>query len=84
MAPLAARVLLALGFSVVSVVGVTAALDQLKTLFLSQLQLVAASGLQLALLSGVGVGFGLIFGAIAFRMALWQIANTTRILGIGS
>lgn len=80
-APLTARILLSLGFSVVSVVGVTAALGQLKSMLISNLQLVPAAGLQLALLGGVGIGLGLIFGAVTFRMLLWQVNNTRRILG---
>lgn len=81
MGPLTARILVALGFSVVSVVGVTAALTTLKNMLIANLQLVPAAGLQLALLGGAGVGLGLVFGAVTFRMLLWQINNTRRILG---
>lgn len=84
MQPLIGRILSALGFSVVSIVGVTAALDQLKTMLLNQLQLVPAAGLQLALLAGCGVAFGFILGAITFRMALWQLNNSMRILGVNT
>ena len=84
MQPLIGRILSALGFSVVSIVGVTTALDQLKATMLSQLQLVPAAGLQLALLAGAGVAFGFILGAIAFRLALWQLNNSMRILGVNT
>ncbi|TXH90783.1 MAG: DUF2523 domain-containing protein [Rhodoferax sp.] len=84
MQPLVGRILSALGFSVVSIVGVTAALDQLKSMLLTQLQLVPAAGLQLALLAGCGVAFGFILGAITFRMALWQLNNSMRILGVNT
>lgn len=77
---LTARVLLALGFSVVSVTGVTVTMDALRDLFISNLQAAPAMGLQLATLSGVGVAFGLILGAVAFRLLLWQVANAVRIL----
>ena len=83
MQPLVARVLMALGFSVVSVVGVSTVLAQLKSLFISQMMAVPAAGLQLALLSGVGTAAGIIFGAITTRMALWQIQNATKVLGVG-
>jgi hypothetical protein len=84
MAPLAARVLLGLGFSVVSIVGVSTALAQLKALFLAQTMLIPVAGLQLALLAGVGPALGIIFGAVTTRMALWQIQNATKILGVAS
>jgi len=83
MEPLVAKVLMALGFSVVSVVGLNTVLDQLKALFVSQMMTVSAAGLQLALLSGVGTAAGIIFGAVATRMALWQIQNATKVLGVG-
>lgn len=78
--PLIARVLITLGFSIVSVVGVTAALDGLKAQFLAYASQIPAMGLQLALLGGAGEGAGIIFGACATRLALWGIANSTRIL----
>jgi hypothetical protein len=82
MQPLAARVLMALGFSVVSVVGVTTVLDQIKELFIAQAMAIPAAGFQLALLAGVGPAMGIIFGAVATRLALWQIQNATKILGV--
>ena len=81
MAPLVARVLMALGFSVVTVVGVSTVLAQLKAMMLAQAMAVPVAGLNLALLAGVGVGGGIIFGAITTKMALYAIANTSRILG---
>jgi len=79
--PLVSRVLMAIGFSVVTVVGLNTVVGQLKGYFLDQLALVPAAGLELALLSGVGTAIGIIFGAITTRMVLWQINNATRILG---
>ena len=81
MAPLVARVLMALGFSVVTVVGVSTVLAQLKAMMLAQAMAVPVAGLDLAMLAGVGVGGGIIFGAITTKMALYAIANTSRILG---
>ncbi len=82
MAPLVARVLMALGFSVVSIVGVTAVLSQLKGMFIAQASALPAAGLQLALLGGFGTAAGIIFGAVTTRMALWQIQNATKVLGV--
>lgn len=81
--PLVGRVLMALGFQVVSIVGVVAVLDQLKSMIVNGLGDIPAAGLQLALLGGAGEGLGIIFGAIATRLALWQIQNSVRILGVG-
>jgi hypothetical protein len=81
--PLVARILMALGFSVVSVVGVTEVMSQLKSMFITNLMAVPAAGLDLALLAGCGTGLGIIFGAITTKLALWQIQNATKILGVG-
>lgn len=83
MGPLSARVLMALGFQVVTIKGMDLVLDQIKALALAQLGQVHAAGLQMALLGGIGTALGIIFGAIATRLALWQIAQGTRILGGG-
>ncbi|MFZ3082415.1 DUF2523 family protein [Rhodoferax ferrireducens] len=82
MAPLVARVLMAIGFSVVSIVGVSTVLAQLKGMFLAQAALVPVAGLNIALLAGCGVGGGIIFGAITTKMALYAINNTSKILGV--
>lgn len=81
MAPLAGRVLAALGLSMVSVVGMSAAMAELKALFLAKLLLAPAAGLQMALLGGLPEGVGMIFGAMTFRLLLWQVGNARRILG---
>jgi len=76
-----AKVLITLGFSVVSIVGVGAALTQLRDLFVQHASAIPAAGLNLALLGGAGEGIGIIFGACATRLVLWQAANAKRILG---
>lgn len=81
MGGMTAKVLLALGFSVVSIVGVDAAFNQLRDLAMSHVGGIPAAGLNLALLAGCGQAAGIIFGACATRLALWQIANAKRILG---
>lgn len=84
MQPLVARILAALGFSVVSIVGLQAALLGLKSQFVSSLNSLPADLIQLFLLGGGGVALGIIFGAMTTRMVLWQIQSATKILGINS
>jgi hypothetical protein len=82
--PMTARILLALGFSVVTVAGFDVALGTLKDLFISWTNQIPAAGFQLALLAGCGEALGIIFGAITTRIMIWKIQNTTRILGVSS
>lgn len=81
--PLVSRVLVALGLQVVTITGMTAVFAAIKALFMQHMGQVPNAGFQLALLAGVGPAFGMIFGAIAFRLALWQIQGATKILGTG-
>lgn len=80
--PALARILTSLGFSVVSIVGVDAALGGLKAAFIANMNALPAAALQLFLVGGGGIGCGIIFGAMATRLLLWQIQNSTRILGV--
>lgn len=82
--PLVARVLIALGFQVVTLTGVSVAVATLRSMFVDSMNSVATAGLNLALLAGVGEAFSLVFGAIAFKVALWQIQSSTKILGSNS
>lgn len=84
MAPLTARILLALGFQVVTITGVAASMTALKNLFISQVGGVPAAGFQMLLLGGFGEVVGILFGAAAFKLALWQIQQSTKILGVGA
>jgi len=81
--PLAAKLLMALGFQVVTISGMVATIATLKGTFMSHIGAVPAAGMQLALLGGAGEAIGIIFGAIATRIALWQIQQGTKILGVG-
>lgn len=80
--PLIARILTALGFSVVSVVGVTESIGAIKNELTSSVNALPADLLGVFLLGGGGIGLGMILGAIAFRLALWQIQSATKILGV--
>lgn len=82
-ASLVGRVLFALGFSVVTVVGVEAAIGQMKFFFMQAVMSLPGDILSLFLLSGGGVAMNAILGAITFRLSYWGITKTTRILGAG-
>jgi hypothetical protein len=80
--PAIAKVLTALGFSVVSIVGVDVALQALKDQLIAGMGALPAAAMQLFLLGGGGIGLGIIFGAMTTRILLWQIQQSTRILGV--
>ena len=80
--PLIARILTALGFSVVSVVGVTAAIDGIKSQLVGSVNSLPVDMLNVFLLAGGGQCLGMILGAIAFRVAFFQIKAATKILGV--
>lgn len=82
--PLLAKVLISLGFSVVSITGLTAIVNNLKAQAVAGLQLVSPATLQLFLLSGGAIGLGIILGACATRLMLWQVQHATQLLGKGS
>ncbi len=84
MAPLTARILVTLGFSVVTIVGMDAVISGLKAQFIAQVGAIPSAGLNLALLAGCGQALGIIFGAITTRLLLWKITSATRLLGVNS
>lgn len=78
--PFLAKILLALGFSVVSIVGVDVALAAVKGMIVSNINGVGAI-IDFALYLWIGKGIGIIFGACATKLMLWNIQNATKILG---
>lgn len=80
--PIMARILAALGFSVVTIVGFDAAVDGLRNQLISRVNELPADVLGVFLLAGGGYGLGMILGAVAVRVMLWQIKNATKILGV--
>lgn len=78
--PILARLLIALGFSVVSIVGVDAALNTVKGMIVSNLSGLGGI-LDFALYLWLGKALGVIFGACATKLMLWNIQNATKILG---
>lgn len=80
--PMLARILTALGFSVVTITGFEAAVNQLKNQLVGNINALPGEMLQVFLLSGCGEGLGLILAAIAVRVLIWQLQQATRILGV--
>lgn len=79
--PMLGRVLLALGFQVVTITGMTAAVNQLKGMALSGLALLQPETLSLFQIAGGPTALGIILGACTTKLALWMLQNQTRILG---
>ena len=84
MGPFTARVLITLGFSVVTVVGMEAILSTLRAQLIASMNQVPAEALAMAMLGGVGEGLGIIMGAAATRLLLWKVSNATRLLGVNT
>lgn len=80
--PAIAKILVSLGFSVVSIVGMDAILGQLRQALTQGIGGLSADMFNLFLLAGGGQALGIIMGAIATRLMLWQAQNATRILGV--
>lgn len=81
MQPLLAKILLSLGFSVVSILGMEALLSQLKQSMLGSTNSMPADALALFLLAGGGKAIGIVFGALTTKLMLWQVQRSTQILG---
>lgn len=88
--PILNRVLAALGFAVVNIAGVSAAIQWGKDQVIQSLS--GASGLsagtaaamQLAGLGGVWTGLGLVFGAMTFAGTMFAIRKASSIVGVSS
>lgn len=80
--PAMARILAALGFSVVSITGMDAIFTQLKSQLVSGLYALPVDVLNVFLLVGGGQALGMIVGAAVTRLLLWKVQSATRILGV--
>ena len=78
--PIVARVFVALGFSLVSYVGMDVLMTQLATNAVSAWGALPSGILKLAGLAGVGQALSIIFGAIATRVLIWQLTKSTRMI----
>lgn len=79
--PLAAKLMLAMGFSIVSIVGVEAVVGQVKNMLIANVNSMPVDMLNFALFVGIGQALGLIFGAVTTKLTLWAITNATQFLG---
>ena len=80
--PAIGRILTALGLSVVSIAGMDLIFTQLKTGLVSGLGGLSADMFNVFLLAGGGQALGMITGALATRLMLWQVQNSMKILGV--
>ncbi|ART55178.1 hypothetical protein CBP36_09490 [Acidovorax carolinensis] len=79
--PFIAKILLALGFSVVTITGFEAAIGQVKSQLVGSVNALPVDMLNVFLLAGGGKGIGIILAAVAVKVMLWQISSATKILG---
>jgi len=79
--PMVARVLMSLGFSVVTITGVSVAWGSLKSELVSSLSAQSGAYVQIAGLGGVWVALGAIIGAMSFAVTFWALTQSTKILG---
>lgn len=80
--PIVARVLIALGMSVVTVGGAAVALASLKASFIAKASEAPLAALQLIGLGGGWVAFGFIFGAMTFTLTVFALTKAVRIAGV--
>lgn len=80
--PMLGKILVALGFSVVTITGFEAALGQVKSQLVGSVNALPLDMLNVFLLAGGGKGIGIILAAVAVKVMLWQISNATKILGV--
>lgn len=76
------RILLSVGFSVVSFKGMDIVIDSLKSRVISAAGGLPADVFNLFLLAGGGYCMNMLFGAISFRLAYWTATRATRLLGV--
>lgn len=80
-APIVTRVLMALGFSVITVTGVTVAIQGLKDQIVANLSTMQSGVLGLAGLMGIWVALGMIFGAMTFAVTLKGLTSLSGWIG---
>jgi len=78
--PLIARILVTVGFSLVTFTGMTVLFDTLTAQAVSAWGGLPATILQLAGLAGIGEALSIITGAIATRILIWQLTKSSQFL----
>lgn len=82
-APMAMRVLMAIGFTALTFTGVQTVVNQLITYAQNSWGTMPANLLALASLGGMPEGLGLICGAYVARVTLWTAASSVRLIFTG-
>ena len=78
--PIIARILVALGMSIVTFTGMGLLMEQVTQAVQSAWGGLPGAILGLAGLAGLGEGLSIVFGAIATRVLIWQLTKSTRML----
>lgn len=81
LSPAIARIFTSLGFSLVTITGFDVAIQALRTQLIGSVNSLPADMLNVFLLGGGGIALGIVLGAVATRVLIWQINNAVKILG---
>jgi len=81
-APMAARVLLSLGFGLVTIAGADLSASSIKALVIANLSAGPAAALQIAGLAGVWTALGMVFGAMTFTVTLFGLTKAVKIASL--
>ena len=77
-----ARVLLSIGFAVVTVKGVDIAIDKVVDMLVMAEHSLPSDIRNLFLIAGGGYCLNVIIAAISFRLSYWALTKSVRILGV--
>lgn len=80
--PAIAKILLALGFSVVTITGVDTVITKAQNHLLAMMNTVPMDMLQLFKIGGGSTALGFVLAAIGVRLTLWKIRSAVKVLGV--
>jgi uncharacterized membrane protein YccF (DUF307 family) len=83
-APITARVLAALGMSVITLGGASLVVGQVRDLIVTHLAGGVLDALMLAGLAGAWDALGMVFGAVTFTVTMFGLTKAVRIVGVGT
>ncbi len=78
--PIIARIMVALGMSLVTFTGMTIVIEQITQAVQDAWGGLPGAIMGLAGLAGLGEGLSIVFGAIATRVLIWQLTRSTRMI----
>ncbi len=79
--PMLAKILISLGFAVISIIGMEVVIGQVRDMLADGINGMPPMLLNVFLLAGGGKALGIIMGAVATRVLLWQATSATKLLG---